>query len=705
MKTEPFSITDIYGSNLFSNSVLKERIPQKYYDQIKRVQRGDEKLTPELSEKVAAAMKDWAIEKGATHYTHWFQPMTGSTAEKHDSFIEPTTDGNVLLHFSGKSLLQGEPDASSFPSGGLRETFEARGYTAWDTTSPAFIRHDESGTTLTIPTAFISYHGHALDTKTPLLKSMKALNDQALRVLKALGNTGSRRVIATVGAEQEYFLVDREYLDRRPDLMLTGRTVFGTMPAKGQELDDHYFGAIKDRVKKFMGELNEELWKLGISAKTQHNEVAPNQFELANIHSTANIATDTNQICMELMERIAVRHGLACLLHEKPFDGMNGSGKHNNWSLATDDGMNLFEPGKDPSENKVFLLFLSAVIKAVDLYGPLLRLSAANRGNDLRLGGHEAPPSIISVYLGHVLTGILDDMAAGTETDTVDEGYVKIGTSNLPRVFKDSTDRNRTSPFAFTGNKFEFRMVPSSGSIAEANITLNTAMADVLSGAADRLEKADDEEVETDEIIKDFYSRHKRIVFNGDGYSPAWEEEAEKRGLLNYATTIDVLPELKKQSSLDLFRRQKVFSLQELESRFNIAVEKYIKEVNIEAAVMVEIAKLQIFPAAVAYAGDLSESLMKSRDYLGELDTPEEEELVSRIHANISTLLKLAKKLKQQRAALLESEEEDFTKALGYKNEILPLMAELRAAADTLETLVGRDHWPLPTYEEMLFKL
>ena len=691
MKSEPFSITDIYGSNLFSNSVLKERIPPKYYDQIKRVQRGDEKLTPELSEKVAAAMKDWAIEKGATHYTHWFQPMTGSTAEKHDSFIEPTADGNALLHFSGKSLLQGEPDASSFPSGGLRETFEARGYTAWDTTSPAFIRHDASGTTLTIPTAFISYHGHSLDTKTPLLKSMKALNDQAMRVLKALGNKSSHRVIATVGAEQEYFLVDREYLDRRPDLLLTGRTVFGSMPAKGQELDDHYFGAIKERVKKFMGELNEELWKLGISAKTQHNEVAPNQFELANVYSTANIATDTNQICMELMERIAVRHGLACLLHEKPFAGMNGSGKHNNWSLATDDGINLFEPGKDPSENK--------------LYGPLLRLSAANRGNDLRLGGHEAPPSIISVYLGHVLTGILDGMAAGTETDTVDEGYVKTGTSNLPRLFKDSTDRNRTSPFAFTGNKFEFRMVPSSGSIAEANITLNTAVADVLTEAADRLEKAADKEAETEAIIKDFYSRHKRIVFNGDGYSSAWEEEAEKRGLLNLATTIDVLPELKKQSALDLFARQKVFSLLELESRFNIAVEKYIKEVNIEAAVMVEMAKLQILPAAVSYAGDLSQSLMKSREFLGSLDLPEEEELISRIHENISELLRLSKTLKKERAALLDSEEEDFTKALGYKNNILPLMKELRAAADTLETLVAKDYWPLPTYEEMLFKL
>jgi glutamine synthetase len=704
MDQNGFSITSIYGSNLFSNSVLKERLPQNYYDQLKHVQRGEQRLTEELSERVALAMKEWAVEKGATHYTHWFQPLTGSTAEKHDSFIEPTTDGNVLLNFSGKSLLQGEPDASSFPSGGLRETFEARGYTAWDTTSPAFLRTDASGTTLTIPTAFISYHGHALDTKTPLLKSMRAISDQSMRVLRALGNKRSKKVITTVGPEQEYFLIDRKFLEKRPDLLLTGRTVFGSMPSKGQELYDHYFGTIKERVKVFMRELNVELWKLGISAKTQHNEVAPNQFELANVFSTANIAADNNQIGMELMERIAEKHGLICLLHEKPFQGVNGSGKHNNWSLSTDDGINLFEPGDDPHENKQFLLLLVTVLKAVDKYAPLLRYSAANRGNDLRLGGHEAPPSVISVFLGDTLTSILDRIAEGKEAVVNGQDMVKMGTSNLPRLLKDATDRNRTSPFAFTGNRFEFRMAPSSGSIAEPNIILNSAVAEVLSEVSYRLETAEDKEKETEQIIRDFYKEHKEIVFNGDGYSQEWFDEAERRGLKNYPTTIDVLPEIKSETAAELFKRQNVFTLPELESRFNVGVEKYIKELNIEASVMVEMAKLQIVPAALRYAGKIASSISDSKNLLKDLNTEAEEDMLREIHSNVSALLKKTNKLSAAGLNLME-EDFEYEKAYELKDKLLPLMDEVREHGDNLECLTGKDDWPFPGYEEMLFQM
>ncbi|MDA3941007.1 MAG: glutamine synthetase III [Spirochaetia bacterium] len=705
MDEEPFSIITIYGSNLFSNSVMRERLPRKVFEEIRDVQKGNIKLTSALAENIAVVMKEWALEKGATHYTHWFQPLTGSTAEKHDSFIEPSTDGNVFLDFKGKSLLQGEPDASSFPSGGLRETFEARGYTAWDTTSPAFIREEEEGSTLVIPTAFISYLGHALDTKTPLLKSMKALNDQTMRVLHALGNRTSKSVVVNVGPEQEYFLVDRKYYEKRPDLLLTGRTVFGSMPAKGQELDDHYFGAINNRVKSFMHDLNIELWKLGISAKTQHNEVAPNQFELANIYNSANIATDNNQIEMEIMKKIAGKHGLVCLLHEKPFRGVNGSGKHNNWSIGTNDGINLLEPGDNPHENMQFLLFLMSVIEAVDTYAPLLRASTASSGNDHRLGGNEAPPSIISVFLGDALTTILKRIAAGKDGQPTDDEFIQIGTSNLPSLNKDDTDRNRTSPFAFTGNRFEFRMVPSSGSIADANITLNTTVAEVLSKVADRLEVSKDIEADTKSIIQDSYNKHHRIIFNGDGYTQEWAEEAEKRGLCNFPTTIDVLPELQKQSTVSLYENQKVLSKMELDSRYNVFVEKYTKEINIEAAIMVEISKLQIIPAAVSFAGDFSGSLVNSKKIIMDLDISTEKKLLSEIHKNISGLLSITEILDKQRNTLLESNEEDYQRALQYKNKILPLMEEVREYGDALEKLVSKEYWPIPTYEEMLFKL
>jgi len=704
MDQKNISITSIYGSNLFSNSVMKERLPQKHYEQFKRVQKGEERLTEELSERIALSMKEWAVEKGASHYTHWFQPLTGSTAEKHDSFIEPTTDGNVLLNFSGKSLLQGEPDASSFPSGGLRETFEARGYTAWDTTSPAFLKADASGTTLTIPTGFISYHGHSLDTKTPLLKSMRAVSDQSMRVLKALGNQHSQKINTTVGPEQEYFLIDRKFLEKRPDLILTGRTVFGSMPSKGQELYDHYFGTIKERVKVFMRELNVELWKLGISAKTQHNEVAPNQFELANIFSSANIATDSNQIEMEMMERIAEKHDLVCLLHEKPFQGVNGSGKHNNWSLSTDDGTNLLEPGDDPHENKQFLLFLVAILRAVDKYAPLLRYSAANRGNDLRLGGNEAPPSIISVFLGETLTAILERIAEGKDAVVNGQDMVKMGTSNLPRLFKDATDRNRTSPFAFTGNRFEFRMPPSSGSIAEPNIVINSAVAEILSEVSYRLEMADDTEKESEQIIRDFYREHKRIIFNGDGYSQEWFDEAERRGLKNYPTTIDVLPEIKSEAAVELFKRQNVFSLPELESRFNIGVEKYIKEINIEAGVMAEMSKLQIVPAALKYAGEIASSLYNSKNLLKGLDTGAEEDMLREIHHNSSELLRKTDELAKVSINLIE-EGFEYEKAYELQDRLLPLMDEVREHGDNLECLIGKDYWPFPRYEEMLFQM
>uniref|UniRef100_UPI0025F27D4C glutamine synthetase III family protein n=1 Tax=uncultured Clostridium sp. TaxID=59620 RepID=UPI0025F27D4C len=598
-------VTEIFGSNVFNDSVMKERLPKATYKALKRTIEDGTSLDPDVADVVASAMKDWAVEKGATHFTHWFQPMTGITAEKHDAFINPTSDGKVILEFSGKELIQGEPDASSFPSGGLRATFEARGYTAWDCTSPAFIKDGS----LCIPTAFCSYNGEALDKKTPLLRSMEALNKQALRVLRVLGNTTSKKVITTVGPEQEYFLIDKKMYDARKDIILTGRTLFGAKPSKGQELDDHYFGVIKPRISEFMKDLDEELWKLGISAKTKHNEVAPAQHELAPIFNTTNIATDHNQLTMEIMKKVAAKHGLYCLLHEKPFAGVNGSGKHNNWSMATDDGINLLEPGKSPHQNKQFLLFLCAVIAAVDEYPDLLRVSAANAGNDHRLGANEAPPAILSIFVGDQLEDVLEQIEKGTAKSSIGASELAIGVNTLPNFAKDATDRNRTSPFAFTGNKFEFRMVPSSASIGCCNYILNTIVAETLSKIADRLENASDLSSEIDKLLTELVKNHKRIIFNGNGYSDEWVEEAEKRGLPNIKSTVEASKALIAEKNLKILEKHGVLSRKECEARYEILIENYNKLLNIEALTTLEIAKRQILPAVIKYETSLAESI------------------------------------------------------------------------------------------------
>ena len=602
-------LSDLYGENCFNDAVMRARLPKSVYRELKEVQKGNKALSLEVAEVVASTMKDWAIEKGATHFTHWFQPMTGLTAEKHDSFISPTSDGKVILEFSGKELIKGEPDASSFPSGGLRATFEARGYTAWDTTSPAFLMNDNTGVTLKIPTAFFAYTGEALDKKVPLLKSMEAINRAALRVLKALGNTTSQKVIPTAGPEQEYFLVDKSFFEKRMDLYLTGRTLFGAMPPKGQEMEDHYFGPLKLRVADFMRELNYELWKLGISAKTQHNEVAPNQFEIAPVYTSVNVATDHNQLTMEVIQKVANRHNLVALLHEKPFAGVNGSGKHNNWSLSTDDGYNLLEPGDSPHLNMQFLVFLSAIIKAVDKYAPLLRLSASNTGNDHRLGANEAPPAIISIFLGSELNDILEKLSENKAVKSTNGNYLELGVNSLPKLPKDSTDRNRTSPFAFTGNKFEFRMVPSSGSIAMPNTVLNAVVADILNEFAAELETSEDIAEAAKNIVGKTYKQHKRIIFNGNGYSDDWVEEAEKRGLPNIKSNVEAIPELVKEYSIGLFTSLNIMTKNELESRYYIYLEKYSKQINIEAQVMGDMVDLEIIPAVLSHAKKYAETL------------------------------------------------------------------------------------------------
>ena len=595
-------INEIFGSNVFNDSVMKERLPKATYKALKKTIEQGTSLEAEVADVVAAAMRDWAVEKGATHFTHWFQPMTGITAEKHDAFINPTSDGKVILEFSGKELIKGEPDASSFPSGGLRATFEARGYTAWDCTSPAFIKDGS----LCIPTAFCSYNGEALDKKTPLLRSMEALNKQALRVLRALGNTTTQKVITTVGPEQEYFLIDKKMYDARKDIILTGRTLFGAKPSKGQELEDHYFGVIKPRVSEFMKELDEELWKLGITAKTKHNEVAPAQHELAPIFNTTNIATDNNQLTMEVMKKVAEKHGLYCLLHEKPFAGVNGSGKHNNWSMGTDDGMNLLEPGTSPHENKQFLLFLCAVIKAVDEYPDLLRVSAANAGNDHRLGANEAPPAIISIFLGDQLEDILEQIEKGPATSSKCSSALTIGVNTLPALPKDATDRNRTSPFAFTGNKFEFRMVPSSASISGCNFVLNTIVAETLSEIADKLEKASDLNGEIQAILTDIVKNHKKVIFNGNGYSDEWVEEAARRGLPNIKSTVEAAKAMISEKNQAVLEKHGVLTKVEAESRYEITLENYNKIINIEALTTLEMAKRQILPAVIKFATSLA---------------------------------------------------------------------------------------------------
>jgi glutamine synthetase len=696
-------VAEIFGSNCFSNAVMKERLPKNIYKEILAVQAGEKELTLAIAEVVAAVMRDWAIEKGASHYTHLFQPLTGLTAEKHDAFIAPTGDGRVLMEFSGKELIKGEPDASSFPSGGLRATFEARGYTAWDVTSPAFLKQDPTGTTLCIPTAFISYYGQALDKKVPLLKSIDALSKQAIRVLRTLGNETSRRVFTTVGPEQEYFLVDKELYDKRPDLILTGRTIFGVLPAKGQEMEDHYFGAIKERVAAFMRELNTELWKVGIPAKTQHNEVAPNQFEIAPIYLNSSAAVDSNQLVMETLRNVARRHGMECLLHEKPFAGVNGSGKHNNWSMATDDGINLFEPGENPESNARFLLFAAAVVEAVDRYALLIRGSVATSGNDHRLGANEAPPAIVSIFFGGPLTEIFDNIAEGKAGGKSEAGgVIKIGVSSLPSLPKDVSDRNRTSPFAFTGNKFEFRMVGSSQSIATPNTFLNVAVAQVLSEFADKLEKASGKNETVQAIIKESYAKHKRVVFNGNGYTDEWVREAERRGLPNVKNAVDSLSVLTRSETISLFENHNVLTKEELESRYHIYLEKYSKQINIEAGVTLELARRTIFPASITYASGLAANA-SALAAIGAVSTAPEKR-AKRIAELCSELYDDTSKLE---TVLSEAQEtgDVLAQAKAYFEKVRPAMETVRAKVDALEKVVAKEAWPFPGYEELLFKL
>jgi glutamine synthetase len=691
----------LFGCNTFNDATQRERLPKSIYKELKQVREGKKKLTGEVAEVVANALKDWALEKGATHYTHWFQPLTGITAEKHDSFISPTSDGRVIMEFSGKELTQGEPDASSFPSGGLRATFEARGYTAWDASSPAFLKSDATGVTLCIPTAFVGYHGQALDKKTALLRSMEALNVQAVRVLKALGNTTSTRVVTTVGPEQEYFLIDEQYFNDRPDLLLTGRTVLGALPAKGQELEDHYFGAIPDNVHGFMREFNEELWKLGITAKTQHNEVAPHQYEIAVIFDTSNVSADQNQLVMETLRKVATNHGLAGLVHEKPFAGVNGSGKHNNWSMGTDDGKNLLDPGKNPQDNTQFLLFATAVIQAVDDNALLLRTAAGNPGNDHRLGANEAPPAIISIFLGSQLSDILDAIADGKEIKAKEGVKLELGHNSLPDLPKDLTDRNRTSPFAFTGNKFEFRMVPAGDSISGANVVLNTVVAESLSQFADRLEKAGDKLAEVKKIIAESYKAHRKVVFNGNGYSAEWPVEAAKRGLPNVKAWVDCVPEYGSEKSVALFSKHKVFSKEELHSRVEIYLEKYAKTINIEAGVMVEMVKKNILPAAVEWLTGVVgsvETLKSAKIPTGGIEKQLSQggALVEKSYAALEVL--------EGKLAKTKAEDDIHKKAQAYRKEVFAAMADLRKEVDALEGILPADFYPYPTYEDMLFR-
>ncbi len=696
-------LTEVFGSNVFNDKVMKERLPKPIYRALRETIEKDLPLPPDVAEVVANAMKEWAFEKGATHYTHWFQPLTGITAEKHDSFISPTVDGGIVVEFSGKQLIQGEPDASSFPSGGLRSTFEARGYTAWDCTSPAILKTDVAGNvTLTIPTAFISYYGEALDKKTPLLRSMKAVSKQALRVLRALGNTTSTKVTSTVGPEQEYFLVDKQFYLDRLDLMLAGRTLFGAPAPKGQELEDQYFGAIKDRVSDYMNDLNNELWKMGITSKTQHNEVAPAQYEMAPIFATTNIASDHNQLVMETMQKVALRHDLVCLLHEKPYAGINGSGKHNNWSLSTDDGINLLEPGRTPSENVQFLLFLSALIKAVDTHADILRATCAHAGNDHRLGANEAPPAIISIFMGDELTDILDKLAKGQKVSSKDAQFVDVGVDTLPAIPKDNTDRNRTSPFAFTGNKFEFRMVGSAQSIAGPNVALNTIAAEALDEIATRLEKAKDKNAEAAAIIKDAYKKHSRVIFNGNNYSAEWPKEAAKRGLPNVTNAVDALKAFVTDKSIKLFEKYEVISHKEMHSRYDIYVEHYAKQINIEALTAIDMTKRQFIPAATEYATFLSGSIASFQAVSAA--APVQEDILKKLGALLAAAYKNLGKLE---AATLKAQETADTvkKAEAYRDKVATAMKALRIDVDALEMIVPKDLWPVPTYADLLFKL
>lgn len=694
------SLKNIFGANVFNDAVMRERLPKQTYNALRKTIDEGLPLDPKVADVVANAMKDWAIEKGATHFTHWFQPLTGITAEKHESFISPTPDGKVITEFSGKELIKGEPDASSFPSGGLRATFEARGYTAWDCTSPAFVKDN----VLYIPTAFCSYTGEALDLKTPLLRSMEALSKEALRVLKLFGNSTSKRVITTVGPEQEYFLIDKKLYEKRKDLILTGRTLFGAKPPKGQEMEDHYFGTIRERVFEFMKELDEELWKLGISAKTEHNEVAPAQHELAPIFNTTNIATDHNQLTMDIMKKVALRNDLVCLLHEKPFAGVNGSGKHNNWSMSTDDGLNLLDPGKTPHENAQFLVFLCAVIKAIDEYADLLRVSCATPGNDHRLGANEAPPAIISIFLGDQLTDILEQIGeTGGATNSKQGGELKIGVTTLPTLYKDSTDRNRTSPFAFTGNKFEFRMVGSSSSVATANYILNTIVAEVLSEIADRLEKADNFDEEVQKILKEIVINHKRVIFNGNGYSEEWVKEAEKRGLPNIASTVDAIPALLKDKNVKVMEKHGVLSKIELEARYEIMLENYSKTINIEALTMLDMAKKQILPAVLKFIKNVADSINAVKETGLDASIEAQADLLKEVSSLTAEFKRRTDNLEKALNNASNIEGDSFALAKYYRDEVFVKMGELREIGDKLETLVDADIWPLPTYADMLF--
>jgi len=689
------NVTELFAARVFDDAVMRQRLPKETYKALRQAMRIGKRLDMDVAAVVANAMKDWAIEQGATHFTHWFQPMTGITAEKHDSFISPAGDGRIIMEFSGKELVKGEPDASSFPSGGLRATFEARGYTAWDPTSYAFIKDG----VLCIPTAFCSYGGEALDKKTPLLRSMDAVNKQTLRILRLFGNTDVQSVKTEVGPEQEYFLIPREMFDLRRDLIYTGRTLYGAKPPKCQDLDDHYFGVIKPRVAAFMKDLDAELWQLGILAKTEHNEAAPAQHELAPIFSTTNIATDHNQLTMELMQKIARRHDMVCLLHEKPFEGVTGSGKHNNWSLSTDTGINLVNPGETPSENAQFLLFLCAVIKAVDEYQDLLRISAAGAGNDHRLGAHEAPPAVVSMFLGDELNAILDSIKNDVPYGAREKELLKVGVHVLPRFPKDTTDRNRTSPFAFTGNKFEFRMVGSSASIADANTMINTAVAEELRQFADELEGAENFEEVLHNLIRRVIREHDRIIFNGNGYDDAWIAEAEKRGLMNLRTTPDALPHLLDEKNVRLFTTHKVFSETELHARCEIMQENYCKIINIEALTMAEMARRDILPAVSRYGTALAEAVWKKQQT--GLDASYEQETAAEISSLTGEMFRQVKRLEDALACVPAGDK--TAQSMYYKDEVLTVMADLRAAADRLETLTDAQCWPYPTYGDLLF--
>lgn len=706
--SETINVAEIFGENVFNDSVMQERLPKKVYKELKRTIQEGKELEQSIADVVAHEMKEWAIEKGATHYSHWFQPLTGATAEKHDSFISaPKSDGKVLMEFSGKELVKGEPDASSFPSGGLRATFEARGYTAWDCTSPAFIKKDATGTgaILYIPTAFCSYTGDALDQKTPLLRSMEAINKQALRLLRLFGNTTSQKVTPSVGAEQEYFLVDREKYLKRKDLIFTGRTLFGAMPPKGQELDDHYFGAIRERIALFMKDVNEELWKLGVSAKTQHNEVAPGQHELALIYAQCNVAVDHNQLVMETLKQVAYRHGLHCLLHEKPFAGVNGSGKHNNWSLTTDDGINLLESGKTPHENIQFLLVLTCILRAVDRHAELLRESAADVGNDHRLGTNEAPPAIISVHLGEQLEDVLSQLiSTGEATHSLKGGKLQTGVRTLPNFAKDATDRNRTSPFAFTGNKFEFRMVGSRDSVAAPNVVLNTIVAEVFQEVCNALEKADDFDMKVHDLIKQFASEHQRIVFNGNGYSEEWVEEAERRGLPNIRTTVESIKYLTTDKTVELFEKFGVFTKAELESRAEIKYETYAKAINIEARSMIDIASKHIIPAVIKYITSLANSINQVREACGDIGVDVQKELLKE---SSELLMETRQALKNLIVVTDEASRmsEGAEQAEFFKDKVVAGMQMLREPVDALEMIVNKEMWPMPSYGDLLFEV